>query len=269
MRTTKADIYKNHGIEYRDGHIIAPEFGAIAPVLVDGNKKIGKGCYHFSTLPTTGEFTFAVHEVEYTERGTCACTCKNAAGEVTCYATKDKYNTPGVIASLGIKTRLARRHLDFLRRAILAQIEADGVRVLRVHVAGDFFSPEYVDMWRAIARECPGVVMWTYTKVAAAENAFDDVPNFNVVKSFVPGHGNNYGECGYILALYEALQTAGKSVYICKCGMQGERHCIECGACRTCDHVLFIEHGTGYNAKKDPLYPVVKALIEAQADIEL
>lgn len=266
MRQSKAQVYAKYGIRYHKGRIEAPEFGMIAPLLVNGNKKIGKGCYHFSMLPTNGGFSFAHNGATYEIAGTCCCTCRNDDGEVTCYATKGNYNFPSVRRSLGIKTFLARHHLDFVRRAIMAQIEADRISICRVHVAGDFFSSAYVDMWREIAQTFPGVTFWTYTKVRTAEGAFDDIRNFNVVKSLIPGHGFNYGNCAYIIALYEALRGMRKRVYICRCGIDETQHCFDCGACRSCDYVLFLEHSTKYNAQEDALFPVLKCIIESQDD---
>ena len=255
---TKKDIYASYGIEYKAGKIFAPVFGWVNPLLIDGNEKIGKGCYHFSMLPTNQLFVFWHNEKEYSAMGTCACYCKG------CYATKGNYNYDSTKESLGIKTLLAREYLDFVERAIMAQIVADNIRLLRVHAAGDFFNAAYVEMWRHVALAFPGVIMWTYTKVSFAENAFNDVPNFNIVKSVIPGKGFNFGHCDYILSLYEYLKQAGKSVYICKCGIDKNQHCVNCGACRKCDYVLFIEHSTEYKAEKDPLFAVLKALIESQ-----
>ena len=68
------------------------------------------------------------------------------------------------------------------------------------------------------------------------------------------------------LAEYKALKAIGKNVYICRCGIDKNQHCTNCTACSKNDFVLFIEHSTEYKAEKDPLFPVVKELIENQAD---
>ena len=91
----------------------------------------------------------------------------------------------------------------------------------------------------------------------------------NVVKSIIPGKGFNFGHCDYILGLYEFLRKTGKKVYICKCGIDKNQHCVNCGACRTCDYVLFLEHSTEYKAENDPLFPVLKGIVESQKDITL
>lgn len=273
MRKTKKEIYAENGIEFtnaNNGKIKAPVFGYIKPLMKNGNTKIGKGVFHFSTLPTDGIYTFTVNGKEYTTPGTCACTCRNEkTGKIDCYACAGHYSRHNVRASLGMNTILSRFFLDFVRRAITAQIIADKIRIIRVHVAGDFFSREYVEMWRGIAAAFPGVCFWTYTKVREYENAFNDISNFNVVKSIIPGRGYNFGECGYIIALYNELKAAGKSVYICLCEVsENAPHCYDCGACRTCDYVLFVKHSTpDYDAKKDALFPVLKALAESQKSV--
>ena len=51
MKTSKKAIYAEYDIEYMNGKILAPVFGWINPLLVDGNSKLGKGVWTFSTLP--------------------------------------------------------------------------------------------------------------------------------------------------------------------------------------------------------------------------
>lgn len=41
------------------------------------------------------------------------------------------------------------------------------VHVLRIHVAGDFYSEEYIDNWIEIIRRSPGVVFFGYTRTWA------------------------------------------------------------------------------------------------------
>ena len=39
-KLSKKEIYAKYGIEYKNGKILAPEFGWIRPLLVNGNQKI-------------------------------------------------------------------------------------------------------------------------------------------------------------------------------------------------------------------------------------
>lgn len=261
---SKQQIYAAFGIEYdpKAGKILSPVFGWINPLLIDGNTKLGKGVWTFSTLAGNGLYNVYIDGAEYAVKGTCVCTCSG------CYAMTGRYRMQTCIVPNARKTILARLHMEFVKAAIIAQIHADKIEYLRVHASGDFFSMEYVNMWRDIIQATPKTVYWTYTKVKEAENAFDDLPNANIVKSVIPGKGANYGHCDYILSCYDFLKEAGKSVYICRCGVDKNQHCTNCKGCSRNDYVLFIEHSTGYIAEKDPLFPVLKNVINSQVTPE-
>lgn len=262
MKQSKQAIYEQYGIQYENGKIFHPVFGWINPLLVNGNAKLGKGVWTFSTLPTNKEYTVTLATVagpqEFTVKGTCPCCCE------ACYATKGFYNMPSVITSLAMKTWIARNDVDFMTRAILAQIKADGILICRIHASGDFCSAAYTDAWRRIVAECPETVFWTYTKNAAAESAFDDLANVNVVKSIIHGYGFNFGHCDYIIRVYKALKAAGRKVHICRCGIDKNQHCTNCHGCVENEIVLFVEHSTDYKAEQDPAYAELKALIDSQ-----
>lgn len=261
MKNTKKTIYEKYGILYEAGKIFAPVFGWINPLLINGNAKLGKGVWTFSTLPSNKTFTVEINGSVYEVKGTCPCCCTG------CYAMTGFYNMPSVLASNAIKTILCRNHLDFVTRAITAQIEADGIKLLRIHASGDFFSLDYVEAWRQIVAASAETIFWTYTKNTAAENAFDDLENINVVKSIIKGFGFNFGKCGYILRVYKALKEAGNSVYICRCGVDKNQHCANCRGCSKNDFVLFIEHSTDYKAEDDPQFDELRQIIEAQAAV--
>lgn len=257
---SKKSIYSDNGVQFENGKVLAPVFGFINPVLVDGNSKLGKGVWTFSTLPTNKEFTVSIKGIVYTVAGTCPCHCDG------CYATTGFYNMPSVLESNAIKTILARDYMEWLENAIIAQIKADKIRLLRIHASGDFFSVAYIEMWQRIVKACPETAFWTYTKNPAAVHAFDQFDNANIVKSVIPGYGFNFGKCSYILKVYQALVDMGKSVYICRCGIDKNQHCVNCKGCSKNDYVLFIEHSTGYKAEEDPDFETLKAIIDSQAE---
>lgn len=253
----KKDIFNAYGIEYKNGKINSP-LGMIKPLLIDGNSKLGKGVYTFSTLPGKQIVSVTINGKSYDVIGTCPCSC---AG---CYAMTGFYKMPSVIQANAVKTILARNYMEFVKNAIIAQIKAENIRLVRIHASGDFFNAEYVAMWKEIVKACPNTVFWTYTKVKEYETAFDGLDNINIVRSLIPGIGFNFGKCGYILKAYDALKAAGKDVYICRCGIDKNQHCVNCTGCSKNKFVLFIEHSTDYKAENDPLFPVLKALIESQ-----
>ena len=258
---TKKQIYAKYGIEYdtKTGKIKAPIYGYIRPLLINGNGKLGRGVYTFSMLPGNIKHLVTIDGVTTEVLGTCPVNCPG------CYAQAGRYNCSNVKAANARKTTLARLFLDWCRAAILAQIEADHITICRIHAAGDFFSMEYVGMWRDVVKACPGTIFWTYTKNTEAERAFDDLDNINVVRSMIPGLGINYGHCGYIMKLYAALKALGKRVYICRCGIDKNQHCTNCHGCFENEIVLFIEHSTDYKAEADTDFPACRALIESQA----
>lgn len=257
-KESKKAIYARYGIEYENGKIRSSKYGLVNELLIDGNAKIGKGCFHFSTLPTNKDFTVIVNGKEYIVKGTCACDCPG------CYATKGNYRFQSTKNSLGIRTLLAREELDFVERAIMAQIEADNIQAVRIHASGDFCGVEYVAMWQRIIKTNPGVKFWTYTKVKAFENAFDQFENANIVKSVIPGSGFNFGHCDYVESVYNKLTSENKTVHICKCGIDKNQHCTNCKGCSVNEYVLFIEHSTDYKAESDPNLARIRALIEKQ-----
>lgn len=260
MKKTKKDIYKEFGIEFQDGKILAPEFGLINPLLINGNAKLGKGVYTFSILAGNALKTYTINGKEYELLATCPCNCPG------CYAQNGCYRFPSCKESLARKTFLVRNFPEFVRNAIIAQIKADKIKLCRIHAAGDFYGLEYVKVWKDICAACPDCVFWGYTKFQAAEKAFQAVPNCNIVKSVLPGGtGFNFGTCEYILRAYAALKEAGKAVYICRCGIDKMQHCSNCKGCSKNEFVLFIEHGTAYDPASDPLFPVLRDIIEKQA----
>lgn len=96
------------------------------------------------------------------------------------------------------------------------------------------------------------------------ETLFDDLKNANIVKSIIPSIGFNFGKCEYIINAYFTLKTMGKSVYICKCGIDKNQHCENCGVCAAYEYVLFLEHSTDYKAEADPLYSKLCEIVNNQ-----
>ena len=264
MKQTKEQIYSAYGIMYdrKTEKIYHPYFGWIRTLLINGNDKLGRGVYTYSTLATNKQYSVDLDTVNgpvhFDMTGTCPCHCTG------CYATKGRYTFQNVIQANARKTWLSRFDLDFMTRAIIAQIKADHIKICRIHASGDFDSSAYIMAWRQIVKESSDTIFWTYTKNIQAENAFDDLSNINVVRSIIPGIGFNFGHCDYIIRAYNALRSIGKKVYICRCGIDKKQHCTNCHGCYDNEIVLFIEHSTEYKAEKDPMYNELKQLIENQ-----
>ena len=241
-RLTKKDIYAKYGIIFEKDHILDPLGNWIRPLLKDGNTKTGKAVLTFSISTKS-----------------CGRVCPG------CYAMSGMYTCPTVIDSLDRNYLYCREYLDFVDRAIRAQLDTcKPGKEVRIHAAGDFFSDEYAAMWENIVKDYPDLIFWTYTKRIKYESMLDKYINGNIVRSLIPGVGINYGHCGYIADSYEKLKAAGESVHLCKCGIDPDHHCAGCHACSMHKYVLFVEHSTSYVAAADPDLERVKAIIAAQ-----
>ena len=271
-------VYASYGIIFdaSTNTINAPCFGFIKPLLKQGNTKTGKPCFTYSTLPTNSIFDRKKYSKELARdmdragikviSGTCSCNCRNA------YCKEGHYRHENVLASLFRNTYLQRAYPDWAARAIRAQIDAEGLKIVRIHAVGDL-EKEAVDLFLTVCPETPSVQYWTYTKNKEAEQAFDSIPNVNIVKSLCPdGDGGtvvNFGKCGDVARLYRAMKKAGYSVYLCPCGIDKEHDvkCSECKKCASYDYVLFIMHSVkGYDAKKDPDLKMVLDILEEQKE---
>lgn len=142
-KESKKSIYARYGIEYRGGKILAPlGYDWIAEPLKRGNSKTGAAVRTWSMSTNT-----------------CLCHCKG------CYAEAGCYRFANVRAALDRHADIARRAGEWLARCLRAQLETFPAGTeIRIHAAGDFFSGEYVEMWRELVRDFPALKFWTYTK---------------------------------------------------------------------------------------------------------
>lgn len=172
------NAYKAHGVKVSaDASRIVNKAGIeTTPLLKDGNTKTGPRVKTWSMLPTND--TYNTKEFGQVS-GTCPMHCPG------CYGTCGFYNFPSNVENLARNTVLSYTDLEFIDAAIRAQLDTlPGIDV-RIHATGDFFSDEYLNMWRGIVRDYTNNRFWTYTKTEH-ENAFDEFDNANIVNSILP-----------------------------------------------------------------------------------
>ncbi len=258
---SKKSVYARYGIAYKSGKILSP-VGYIPELLKKGNTKTGETVYTFSLLPGTENVTVTIKGQNKKVKGTCKVKCKG------CYAMSGFYRMKNVIASLAINTYLVNKFPEFVLSALLAQLETiEDYTEIRVHAAGDFNTENplcYAKIWKKVAKQNTTKSFWTYTKIQEFETFFDDVPNFNIVRSVIPKVGVNFGTCEYIINAYYTLKSLDIPVYICKCGFDENQHCAGCKVCSKYKYVLFIEHSTKYDALSDPLFKKLQAIVNNQ-----
>jgi hypothetical protein len=113
-------------------------------LLVRGNRKLGESIHGWS-IPAVD-----------------TCPGRSALCERFCYARSGHFGLANV------KDRL-QENLDAalaqgFERRVAREVRRRRVHTLRVHVAGDFFSPEYTRKWLRIAQRCPATTFYAYTR---------------------------------------------------------------------------------------------------------
>ncbi len=90
------------------------------------------------------------------------CPGKTSLCRHACYATHGRYVTGTVKRLMRWRLRQCRQE-DFVGR-MADEIFRRGVLVCRIHVAGDFFSPEYVSKWIDVVARSPHTRFFAYTR---------------------------------------------------------------------------------------------------------
>src|SRR5947209_6477455 len=116
-------------------------------MLTPGNKKLGGHLIWGFGLPS-GTATLCPGMTP---------TCKKV-----CYAVRLQGYRPKAARLYRRNLQLARRK-DFVRR-VRAFLFSQGVRVVRVHTGGEFFSAKYACKWQRIITKSPKVKFFTYTR---------------------------------------------------------------------------------------------------------
>jgi hypothetical protein len=115
----------------------------VPDLLQQGNTKLGENIHHFS-IPAWE-----------------TCPGRSAACRV-CYATRGRYRTHTVKDVLR-RNYEASLEADFARR-LIREVHRRWCKVVRIHVAGDFYSAEYAGKWSEVIRRCPETTFYAYTR---------------------------------------------------------------------------------------------------------
>jgi hypothetical protein len=112
-------------------------------VLARGNDKIGGDIFAFN-LPAVD-------------------TCPGmSAACSSCYARRGRWLFEGVRAALRRNWEASRE--PFFAERLTREVWDRGVRVVRIHASGDFYDARYVRCWVQVARCCPSVTFYAYTR---------------------------------------------------------------------------------------------------------
>jgi hypothetical protein len=185
-----------------------------------GNRKLHKGIFSFSLLPVV------------TCGGTVCKGCYDIRSQRFGSVRKKRY----------VNTSLAVHDMQRLEDLIIKQVEASKtIKYLRIHVGGDMFSQDYVNMWKRLGNRFqttkPALKLYTYTKTGYSETL--KASGINVVRSeYTEGH--NYGSMEYITELKNKYE--GK---ICPATLKkstGQICGSKCKLCMNIETVFFKQH---------------------------
>jgi len=127
------------------------------PSLSHSNTKLGNLLHSWSMTAGT-----------VSRGGTCP--GESAICSELCYASRGFFRMPSVEATHR-RNRLFSLTDDFVPW-MLSKMIVDNVRVLRIHVAGDFYNAEYVDKWHKIVQRARRVIFFAYTRSWREEEIF-------------------------------------------------------------------------------------------------
>jgi hypothetical protein len=90
------------------------------------------------------------------------CPGKTMACATNCYANHDNYKRPHVKRRHAWNRKVAEAD-NFCERAIV-ELRQRSPSLVRIHSAGDFYTPEYTRKWLAIIAALPNIKFWAYTR---------------------------------------------------------------------------------------------------------
>jgi hypothetical protein len=116
--------------------------------------------------------------------------CKHCSGtynghKYSCYADKAMRMFPSAKQAWEKNLRQCKRDLAGSRRQLETWLHKHKPKWFRIHVAGDFFSQEYLDMWLWIAKAFPNTKFLAFTKSFHLD--FGSKPrNLKIIYSIMP-----------------------------------------------------------------------------------
>jgi len=155
-------------------------------------------------------------------------TCPGAtvACRQVCYANKGYCHSPSVKNSRWTNLVFTQRD-DFIP-LMIRLIEKTGLKRVRIHEAGDFYSLDYAKKWLAIAEQMPDVRFWTYSRSWEVLDSLPELPGNLKIRYSVDSTTNHFPKREYSRAYM------GEMAGVLMCQAKREGSGILCGICRLC-----------------------------------
>lgn len=160
-----------------------------------------------------------------------------------CYARKAEKMYPSVLPCRERNYQASLKedfvsNMVYLIRKTLKNAKKYKPKAIRIHESGDFYSREYAEKWKEIAKTFPELTFYGYTK--APENLPEDMPeNMNIVHSILPKGEINFGSKEKVFRLAKKYHAK-----ICPYGLSKKKFTCgkHCQACMKNSFVVFLEH---------------------------
>ncbi len=131
--------------------------------ITQGNEKLGKSVWNISLLPGDEPLTLKCGVQLTNIAGTCNDCCDGCKG--CCYAINSaKLHHNRVIEAWGENTMLAREDPSTFFAELQTAIDRNEIKVMRIHVGGEFFSYEYMMETIKFIQRNPETTFYFYTK---------------------------------------------------------------------------------------------------------
>lgn len=118
-------------------------------------------------------------------------TCSKAACSTCyvegCYARKAYRLYPQTKTAWDKNTEFAKENIPELKAQLSSYFAKSQPRFFRIHVAGDFVSKEYAEMWRDVIAGAPGTRFLAFTKQYEIAKAIEWPENVAMIFSAWPG----------------------------------------------------------------------------------
>lgn len=203
--------------------------------VIDGNKKLGKGVFNISLLPSDKPLKLKSGVQLTNLKGTCGGCCESCKNN--CYAVNScvcHHNS--VIPAWGENTLLARENMEEFFRQLEIYFNDNIISVFRWHVGGEFFSKEYMKAVYEFCAKHSETRFYAYTKRFDWLEELNEFKPSNLIINVSIWHKNysnplNYPEFIYDDGTEKELENVPHCPAVDKSGHETG---VTCSKCRRC-----------------------------------